>query len=1088
MKNLLLGILIFIITTIYSQTKPVIHYTTNNGLCYNSVRCITKDHNSNFWIGTDNGISKFYGTNFKNDYIQEGLPSIRIWAITVDKENSIWAGAYDYGIFKIVNDSVVEKHKISETVKPYNTIREIFYSKTHDILLVGSDYGLKVFKDSVFTPVIYGNNWDTTKMTTILKIKEYKNKIYFSVVNGYRGLYSLEIKDNEYIIDTIIKNKHSYGFKIINDTLYTNIGTPVFVTLKDNKIHEVPNNNEKRLVWDVELYNNQLSMACWGGSEHTGGGLASINIKNKQNTKYDIKSAAIWQLYKDTTNNTLWLASGDNGVYVLFDNPFSYFNNIKDQIIDIEKYDNNSALILTKSEVYIFKDNKISSFLSIEDINPILRKKANNNLKDKPLKFMKLKKTNGKLFLSTNIGIISIPDYTEYYPFKNGSIIFDDNNGLFHIPDYAHLRHYPSKSDIKQYNNIPRPAPVDVFEMLKQSNNMYMSSMWNGVYAFTNDTTVYYLNSNNSNIDTYLSDMDTSTTGKLWVSSLYGNLFNIKKDSDSLIIEKTINEKSGLLGRTINWIKFHNKYLFVATDLGLNVIHIDELKKEKIQKLYFFNEYNGFNDNNTIKAVPLNKTTLLIISNDNLISINTNLLNNKSSNDFKINNIYADGYEYNTNDNVNLPYSISNIVINYNMFGIPNGNNIKYRYKLNNDNFTNWYYKNKITFNSLKSGNYSIIIEAKDIAKNAVYNHTVKFNIAPPYWATWWFYLTIAGIIFTLTLLVAQLRFAKIKKRKKELEKIVTIRTNDLKGANEELQQQAEELEVLNNSLHQQNEEIRAQRDEIEQQKTEVETINLEISQSIDYAERLQHSILPEINSLNKYFADNFILYLPKDKVSGDFYWWTEINNKLIITVADCTGHGVPGAFMSLLGGSFLKEIVQKEKITNTGTILNKLRTEIISALKQKGDINDQKDGMDMAIVSIDLNTNIIEYSGANNPLYILSKSKIDNLLPLDDFNSLYEIKPDKMPVAHYVKMKDYKTTKIQLSKGDCVYLFSDGFPDQFGGPNGKKFKYRPFKNMFCSNFENSMDKQKQDLLLTFNNWKGVNLQIDDVTILGFKI
>ena len=1096
MKFILINYLLFIIgNTLFSQIVPHIHYTTDNGLCYNSVRCITKDYDNNYWIGTDNGISKFDGNTFKNFFIQEGLPSIRIWAITVDDDNSVWAGAYDYGIFKIKNDSVVEKHKISEKIKPYNTVRELFYSKTYNSLFVGTDYGLKVFKDSVFKEIIYHTNWDSTKMTTVLKIKEYKNKIYFSVVNSYRGLYSLEIKDGEFIIDTILKNKHTYGFKILNDTIYANIDkVPVKISLNDRIIKKIPNNNVERLVWDVEKYNNQFFLACWGGSEHTGGGLANINLANIKNTKYNIKSSSIWQFYKDTTTNTLWLSSGDNGIYVLFDNPFNYFSDIDEQIIDIEKYENNSALILTNSDIYLFKNKTITKYLSVKEISLIIKKKTKKKVEK--LKFMKFERIDSKLILSTNKGKISLPNYSEYYPFRNGSIIFDNNNGMYYIPDYSHLRYYSNKNNIKEFKNIPRPAPLDVIEMLKQGSNKYMCSWWNGIYLFKNDTTFYYLDNHNSNLDSYLSDIDTTQTGNLWASSLYGNLFKIKFNEDSLIIDKTINEKSGLLGRTINWIKFHNNYLFVSTNLGLNIIPTEELKKEKIQKIYFFNENNGFTDTKTQKAIPLNNNTLLICSNENIITVNTNKLDNKTNNGFNINNIYADNIKYNLLNNIELPYNVSSIVISYNMIGIPNSKNIKYRYKINEANWSKWIDKNNISFNSLKSGNYVVDIQAKDLAQNIILSKQITFKIAFPYWETLWFKILMIIILVIIMLIIAQIRLNKIKKKKKELENIVLERTNELLEANEELNQQAEELKLLNENLNQQNEEITAQRDEIDgqknillTQKNEIETIHNSIAQSIDYATRLQGAILPEEKLLKKHLSEHFVLFKPKDKVSGDFYWWANVNNKTVITAADSTGHGVPGAFMSMLGGSFLREIVQKEEVTNTGKVLGKLRKEIIKALKQTGEEKEQKDGMDMAIISIDHETNMVQYSGANNPLYIVSQS-IKGFKPLMDYGvlGLYEVKPNKMPISIYEKMDVFTTHEIQLQKGDQLYMFSDGYADQFGGPKGKKFKYKPFKKLLLENADKPMSEQKEILNQAFENWKGNEEQIDDVVIVGVKI
>jgi len=307
------------------------------------------------------------------------------------------------------------------------------------------------------------------------------------------------------------------------------------------------------------------------------------------------------------------------------------------------------------------------------------------------------------------------------------------------------------------------------------------------------------------------------------------------------------------------------------------------------------------------------------------------------------------------------------------------------------------------------------------------------------------------------------------------------------------LEKQKDEITQYNRELNQQNEEITSQRDEIEQQKNIIEDIHQEVSQSIDYATRLQQSILPEETILKKYFSQHFVLFNPKDKVSGDFYWWTHLEETTIVTASDCTGHGIPGSLMSMLGVSFLREIVQKQGVTDTSIILQKLRQEIIKALRQTGESGTQKDGMDMALISINDKTKKLQYSGANNPLYIITErtiSNLENLTGLVDNSSylLYELRPDKMPIGIYNKMDPFKTHEIQLQKGDQLYMFSDGFADQFGGPKGKKFKYKPFKKLILENAHLSMNQQQDILYQTFINWKASEEQIDDVVILGIKI
>lgn len=301
------------------------------------------------------------------------------------------------------------------------------------------------------------------------------------------------------------------------------------------------------------------------------------------------------------------------------------------------------------------------------------------------------------------------------------------------------------------------------------------------------------------------------------------------------------------------------------------------------------------------------------------------------------------------------------------------------------------------------------------------------------------------------------------------LESIIDERT-------QEITLQKNEIEEKNEELNQLIEEISTQRDNILEQKELIENIHKELSQSIDYAKHIQTSILPKHEILKKHIDDFFVLFKPKDKVSGDFYWWTNIEGHTIITAADCTGHGVPGAFMSMLGISFLREIIIKEYVIHPAVILRKLRKEIINALKQTGVTGEQKDGMDMALISINNETKVLQFAGAHNPLYIYRD------------NELIEIKGDKMPIAIHIKMEKFKMHEIKLQKGDQLYLFSDGYPDQFGGPKGKKFKYKPFKELLKSNLDKPMNKQMELLDKHFEEWKGMQEQIDDVIVIGLKI
>lgn len=255
----------------------------------------------------------------------------------------------------------------------------------------------------------------------------------------------------------------------------------------------------------------------------------------------------------------------------------------------------------------------------------------------------------------------------------------------------------------------------------------------------------------------------------------------------------------------------------------------------------------------------------------------------------------------------------------------------------------------------------------------------------------------------------------------------------------------------------------------------EIETKNKLITDSINYASRIQSAILPAEKRLSDMLTDYFVFYRPKDIVSGDFYWARNKEERTIIIAADCTGHGVPGAFMSLFGVAFLNEIVDKEGITVPSKILDRLRDMIIHSLGQDAG-TEVKDGMDMAVITIDNSTSSIEFAGAYNPMYLISSGE------------MVQVKGDRMPVSIYVRMNDFTNHSVEVKKGDRVYIFSDGFADQFGGPDNRKFKYKALKELLIDTSGKAMEDQKNAIEKVFDQWKGGNEQIDDVLLIGLQI
>jgi sigma-B regulation protein RsbU (phosphoserine phosphatase) len=270
--------------------------------------------------------------------------------------------------------------------------------------------------------------------------------------------------------------------------------------------------------------------------------------------------------------------------------------------------------------------------------------------------------------------------------------------------------------------------------------------------------------------------------------------------------------------------------------------------------------------------------------------------------------------------------------------------------------------------------------------------------------------------------------------------------------------------------------EIKKGRDEIAKNLKEIEYKNKLIKYSIKYAHTIQAAVLKASQNGSDFFPEMFCLLLPKDIVSGDFYWFQRIENMLLVGVFDCTGHGIPGAFMSILGVTLLNETVLREKIIEPHLILNSLREKIIVALGQKGIISEVADGMDGSLISYDLTNRKLVYSGAYNPIYLIRDNKI------------IELKGDRMPLSYHSKMAGFSSHEINTKPDDLIYLFTDGYMDQFGGKEVKKFRPAQFRQVLLSNHMNPLEVQKKMLVDTFQVWKGNEEQVDDITVVGLRL
>ena len=288
----------------------------------------------------------------------------------------------------------------------------------------------------------------------------------------------------------------------------------------------------------------------------------------------------------------------------------------------------------------------------------------------------------------------------------------------------------------------------------------------------------------------------------------------------------------------------------------------------------------------------------------------------------------------------------------------------------------------------------------------------------------------------------------------------------------------SENERLLEAKVVERTEEVVRQKEEIETQNQELEVLYKHVTDSIKYAKRIQEAILPPDRMIKRILPNSFVLYKPKDIVSGDFYWMDEKNGKTMFAAVDCTGHGVPGAFMSIVGYNLLKHVVNENDFTTPSLILDKLNDGVSETLHHGHEESQAKDGMDISYCTIDFKTLELEYAGAYNPLYIIRNKE------------LIQTKADKFPIGLFVgdKKRKFQNHKIQLQKGDCLYTFSDGYADQFGGPNGKKFMANQFRELLLEISDKPITTQKEILNKTIENWRGQLDQVDDILVIGLKI
>ncbi len=1107
MRNFfLLLITIFISNLIFAQQYNFRNFSLEQGLPQSTIYCIAQDNNNFLWLGTEGGgLVRFNGKEFKTYTKKNGLASNIVRSILIDKNNNIWVGT-DNGI-NILNGYTVKTINKDNNLSG-NTILKLYQDKDLNIWAATNDGGINkisIKNDSISIKSYTTNNGLPTNF--VFDIYQDKNSNIW--LAQYGGLTKLTFK-NDSLID--VKNITSFeGLPsdiILNITAdkngnlwcgtYDNGAFKYYTTNKDSGKIEIFNKSNylnSNRIWDILIDNNNI----WFATDDNG--VDKFNLKTKY-TKYfttdkSFPNKQVLSIYKDNDNN-IWFGTMGSGLCMSLGEEFIHYSKhegISSQVFAI-KQDKYKNLWIGTNGQGLINAKLINDSLTLKYYT------TDNGLPDNSIRAIAIA-PNNNIWLGTaengisrfiNGKFINYTKTEEQNSLINNNIntIYVDKIGLVWIGTQGGI----SLFDGEKFISIDENTGLinnEVQTIIEDKNKNIWVGTWNGLAKIKGNSMTDY-DEKEGLFDKKVYALAEDLHGNIWIGTFGGGLYKFDTHTKDTIPIKLFANDSILSSNNIYSLKFYNDYtLIIGTDKGIDKIFLN--KNQEIINIQSYGKLEGLKYiENSLNALEKdNNGNLWFGTTMGLTKFNIKL-QKKSQNKPKLlltdlrlffEKVNWKDYAKNVNPWFNLPknlqlkYNKNHLQFIFNGIDYNNPQKLQYSYYLEglDKKYSPYTNRNEIVFSSLPPGDYIFHVKAKNnfgIESSPV---DFKFKITPPWYKTLW--AEISGVIIIILLIFF---FIKFRERKLKHDK-----------------------QVLENTVQERTQEIKKQKEHIEE-------IHQEITDSIHYAQKIQHSVLPNDKYLNEILPENFILFKPKDIVSGDFYWAAQIKNndilKTIVCAADCTGHGVPGGFMSMLGISFLNDIVKERNFKNSGDILNTLRQNIIEALQQKGKTGEQKDGMDLSLCIIEEKNNKIhfEYSGANNPVYLtvnnnfFTNNNIDNNKKIkhEKINNInfIEIKADKMPIAIYDKMNDFETTKLILEKNDSFYLFSDGYADQFGGPKGKKLKYKTFKNLICSFQDKALSEQKTALDNKIEEWKNfidpytnnTYTQIDDIIVIGIKL
>lgn len=1045
--------------------KSFVNYTTAQGLASNNIWNILEDKSGNMWFATSAGACKYDGKSF-----ERYLASSNVWCIEEDKKGNFWFGTTGNGVSKYDGKSF-ETYTVANGLVS-NTVKDIFADREGNVWFGADGGGLNKYDGKSFSTYTTADGLVNNFIYSIEEDNE--GNIWLGTGAGISKFdresflnYTATQQVTSNAVRSILKDKNgNLWFASDGDGAFIYDGR-TFVNY--TAVQGLTNNYISSILEDN-------SGNIWFGT--SGGGVSKYEGKAFVNYTIDqgLGHNNAWSMLEDEGKN-LWV--GTYGGLSRFDG--NYFHT----------YALPGMNMITLS---IMEDDDKNIWLGTYGGG--------------------LFKYDGKSFVLYNAAQgLKSNSIRSIVKDKTGNIWFATDGGLCYYNGTS-FKFYTKKEGL--INDLIYCMVMDNEDNLWVGTNEGLSR-FDGK-SFLNFTTEQGL------INNAVFSITTDKTGRLWMGSPNGLSCLIPEAGKFMF--KTFTTEDGLPDNYVTQVaELPNKKIVVGTNLGIAIFDAPDFKEKKLKNMELFNSPLGYpvKDVNAgvnsiyrdhkgliwiatgsdktglarfdYTAVSRNLTPPRVviqnlkIDEENICWENLRIKKEKESNHFTAEhssneydslsllmsefNAYGKDVPQTILDNQQarfddisfgsitkfypipeslvLPYDHNQITFEFAAIEPARPFLVKYQYILEgyNKEWSPVTDRTSVSFGNMDEGLYTFKLKAQN--PYGVWSEPViyTFKVLPPWWRTWWMYSLYVVLGICTVALTTWLNGKRLRLKAKEL---------------------AEEVRKATVT-------ILEQKKVVEQQKHFVEEKNKHITDSINYAQRIQNAILPENSYIQSLFDHHFIYYQPKEIVSGDFYWFGQKDDKVIFAAVDCTGHGVPGALMSMIGNTLLNEIVNGKGVTESDEILNHLRNDIIHALKQTDAPESQKDGMDIALCVLDKNRNILEFSGAHNSLYHFRK---------DVFT---EFKADKQAIGYEKKEKQaFLKHKIEIQKGDILYLFTDGFVDQKGGSDKKKFYYKPFRELLASIKHEPMERQEEILRDTFNIWKDNLEQIDDVLVIGIRL